>query len=289
MGFIATIREYLNDPIINMIVATVLGVVTTILIDKARERIKRLWWGVKNSTYEKNHFGKNGDFSVSQKGNTKRYKYTTRDLSICRFVFWSSGKELLQNNDVSIAAPLMITFDYRCDIVSIENIISSNPTIKLNIINLHQIIIYFEYLESGEGAVFDILYAGNDAHPDLHGIIKGGRINIKQMNPPDLSRKPRHRLLFGWLKPAQQIVAIRWFYTFSFILLFIFLFMLLTMLPVTLSSGNIDSKAWTILMTVRVIITLIIGAVMAIQLWQTAVVPQKLRRYYESIEKANRA
>jgi predicted PurR-regulated permease PerM len=50
MIYISAIREYLEDPVINLIIATILGVLTTILVDKVRERIKRLWWGVKNST-----------------------------------------------------------------------------------------------------------------------------------------------------------------------------------------------------------------------------------------------
>lgn len=282
MNFVDRIREYLADPLINLIVAATVSIVATLLINKAQERIKRLWWGVKNSTYEVDHFGKTGDFSISQSGNKKRYRQTTRDLSVCRFVFWSSGRELLLNSDISTIQPLLITFDYRCDIVGIENRILSNPTIILKIINLHQIIISFEYLESGEGAVFDIFYAGNNAQPGLQGIIKGGKVNIKKMNPPDISTKPRHQLLFGWLKPAHQIIAMRWFYTASMVFLFMFMFILFTRVP-----NIFDSDI--ILLILRVGIPMAVGAAMTIDLWQTAVVPAKLRRYYEEITKTNSA
>lgn len=282
MDFIDTFKQYLkDDPIISAIFGAILGVIATVILDKARERIKRLWWGAKNITYEQNYFGKNGDFSVSQNGDTKYYRHTPRDLSICRFILWSSGKEILLDSDILSIEPVLITFNYQCDIVGIENFIPSNSTIYYEIINLHQIVIYFEYLELNEGVVFDILYAGNDAEPYLSGVIKGGKISIKKMNPPDLSYMPKHQLLFGWLKPAQQIIAIRWFYTVGFICSFIFIF---SEPSTDLTTASSDVKSYAFWMIFRVIAVLVVSAYMAIELWQTAVVPPKLRQYYENIE-----
>jgi len=276
----------LEDPVINLIIATILGVLTTILVDKVRERIKRLWWGVKNSIYATNYFGKDGEFSISQSGHKKVYRKTTRDLSICRFVFWSSGNEILQDNDISRSEPLTITFDNKFDIVRIEKIVFSNPTIQVSIINLHQIAVTFEYLEAGEGAVFDIFYAGNDAQPLLFGVIKGGKISIKKMNPPDdLIRAPAFQLLFGWLKPVQQIISLKWFFTISFIFMFIALFMFLTWLPITLSSEDLTVKILNILWIARIALVTILSINIGIELWKLVVVPLKLRRYYEKLSR----
>ncbi len=261
------------------LLSTLLGVATTLWIEKAHKRIKRLWWGIKNITYKVDYFGKQGQRRISQNGDRKYYTKITRDLSICRFVFWSSGKEILLNSDVSSVEPLILTFNEDCEIAGIENFAPSNRTIFLKVINLHQILIDFEYLESDDGAVFDILYAGNNAKPYLSGVVKGGKVDIRQTNPPDLSGMPRHQLLFGRMKPAKQIVALKWFYAVGFILIVSY-----SLMAIMNPSAYLNSDPFLRGYAVSKLILSFVGCIIFIRvLWNIVIVPPKLRMYYNKI------
>ena len=277
-SFIQTIRQYLSDPLVNLIAASILGLIPT-FIDKLQKRINQIWWDSKSAFLQASNFSATGNLRIAYKKSGRRsYKNTTEGLSLCRFIFWNSGKDTLLDNNISSIEPLVLYFGENREILEIREISSSNPSVKFEVVSSNQIYISFEYLESKEGAVFDVIHTGDNIKPYLAGKIKGGKISRKLMSPIEISpATPRLYLLLGWLKPAQQIIVVRWFSTiFSILLLW---FVLMSPTQFIAPNPNTRWYSWT-----QFIIALIVYPVTAIWTWKIAIVPVRLREFYSKIE-----
>jgi len=264
------IRQYLNDPLISLIVATIFGAMIQAVIDRLQKKMKQIWWSAKGVSV-----------LPYQESNRQSYKSTMNGLSIYRFVFWNNSEEIILNNDISSVEPLMLYFGDERKILEIRDISFSNPSIKFKIISSNQIEILFEYLENKQGATFDVIYTGKSVKPYFAGVIKGGKIINKSVSPLKLSMSttPKLYLLLGWIKPAQQVLVIRWFSTiFSILILWSFL-----MTPTLFT--NPDPKARWDLLT-PLVSSLIIYGFAAVWAWKTAVVPVNLREFYAKIKNA---
>jgi hypothetical protein len=278
-SIIQAIRQYLSDPLVNLAAASILGLIPT-LIDKLQKRINQIWWDSKSTSLQAGNFSATGNLRVTYKKSGKRsYKNATEGLSICRFVFWNSGKETLLDNNISSVEPLILYFGDNREILEIREVSSSNPSISFQLVPPNQIYISFEYLESKQGTVFDVIHTGESIRPYLAGKIKGGKINRKLMAPIEVSMSatPRLYLLIGWLKPAQRILVVRWFSTIFGILTLWAVFMTPTLFIAP--DPNTRWYAWT-----QMIFASIIYPLTAIWTWKIAIVPVKLREFYSKIE-----
>lgn len=272
--FLKTLREYLGDPVINLVAALLLGALASILTDRLQKRVKRIWWGIKIKTLDTTFFSATNKLKISYKVNSKSSKDVSHGLSICRFIFWSSGNETLLHTDISENEPLAIFFDKNIEILEIRDLAYSNSSIKPQIISPHIILISFEYLENNQGATFDIVYAGTMVRPYFFGVIKGGKINTKEMSLPEITPlTPTYYLLLSWMKPAQQIIAYRWISTISFIIL------LWTLLMILASSDNII-ETLTSSAVIYILLSLFVYLITLSITLKIAVVPFALREFY---------
>jgi hypothetical protein len=277
-NIIQIIRQYLSDPLVNLIAATILGFIPTI-IDRLQRRVKQIWWGAKSVSLPASNFAATGNLRVKYKKSGQRsFVDATKGLSICRFVFWNNGKETILDNNISSHEPLILHFGNEREVLEIRELHYSNPSINIQKISPHHISVNFEYLENKQGAVFDIIHSGEKVTPYLAGKIKGGKVNRKLVTFPEISMSatPKLYLLMGWMKPAQQVVAMRWFSTVATISLLWFFLMIPTFL------ANAESKPdWFFL--VYMVLIFIAYAFTAVFSWKTAVVPVDLREFYSKL------
>ena len=72
-------REFLSDPVINLIVATLIGIVSNIITGKLLDRRKRLWWGAEVRSLRTeifNEFNKEGKLKVFHKAQDGYHEVT---------------------------------------------------------------------------------------------------------------------------------------------------------------------------------------------------------------------
>lgn len=273
------IKDFLSDPLNNLVVATILGLIPTI-IGKFQSRTKQVFWDFKNATLQASNLNATGNLRVSYKKNGKRsYKIATKGLSICRFTFWSNSRETILDSDISSSEPLFLYFDEGCEILEIREISRSNQSIQFQQVSENAVNLSFEYLESKQGAVLDVVYAGVDIRPRVYGVIKSGKVRKKSMSPPviSMSATPKMYLLMGWMKPAHQVIFLRWLSTIGAITM---LWLVLTT-PQMFTNPDPNVR-WFFLP--RMLIALISYAFLTPLTWSIAVVPVELRDFYKSIE-----
>ncbi len=272
------IREYLKDPFVNLILAVIIGVLANLITERIRKRIKRIWWGVKTTSLQKSHFAETGKLRMSYKNLAGIYRKIEKDLCLSRIVFWSSGKEILLDTDISSVEPLLLKFCDDCEILEIREIKYSNKGINPEVKAPNQIQLCFEYLENNQGAVFDIVYTGESTKPDMAGVIKGGKYQIKEVSSSLFS--PGSSLLsdlFSWMKPAHKVFILRGFSTIGLI------FLLWVLLNYAFIVTNPYSELGWILFF-RIFLALIIYLMFSIWVWRIAVVPRNLEAFYSPIE-----
>ena len=220
-SLIITLKQFLSDPVNNLLVATILGLLPTV-IDKLQRKTKQIFWDFKSATLQASNLSATGKLKVSYKKSGKRsYKTATDGLSICRFTFWNGGRDTILDTNISSVEPLLLYFGDECEILEIRPVFYSNQSVQVQQVSENTIELSFEYIEAKQGAVFDVVYTGDIIHPYLYGVIKSGKVKKKSMSPPEvsLSNTPRMYLLMGWMKPHQRVVFMRWLSTIGVILI----------------------------------------------------------------------
>ena len=273
------IKQFLSDPLNNLLVATILGLIPT-AIDKLQRKTKHIYWDFKNATLQASNLNATGKLKVSYRKSGKRsYKNTTKGLSICRFTFWNSGKETILDSDVSSSEPLYLYFGDESEILEIRSISRSNQSVQIQQISKDTIQLLFEYIENKQGAVFDVVYTGENIRPHLYGVVKSGKVKKRTMSPPEItiSATPKMYLLMGWMKPHQQLIFLRWTSTIGVILI--------TWLFLTTPGifTNTDPNIRCYLLP-KMIVALISYAFLVPMTWRMVVVPIELRDFYKGIE-----
>jgi len=278
-------RELLRDPVVNLAVATFIGVISGILLEELYKRRKRLWWAsrvISLQTKVFSEFNKEGKIQVFYKGR-EGYHEVTDSLLLCRFIFWNGGNEVLLEKDISAHAPLFISFEEESKVLDIREVALSNESIQFEMVKPNKIRVLFEYLNPEEGAVVDIVYRGDIHSPMLEGVVKGGQVHVKQVSRPtiSLSATPRLYLLMGWLKPRYQVLALRWFSTIIFIFLLWATFISWdTFTSIFVSSGDAQWDLWRGLVGCEFLSSLVVYAVFNLWIWRVAVAPRDLQPFY---------
>ncbi len=275
-AIIQTVKQFLSDPLNNIVVATILGLIPTV-IDKLQRRTKQIFWDFKNATLQASNLNATGKLRVSYKKNGKRsYKNATKGLSICRFTFWNGGKETILDSDISSSEYLYLYFGEGSEILEIRDISRSNQSVQYQQVSENGIRLSFEYIEDKQGAVFDVVYTGENVKPHLYGVIKGGKVKKKVMTPPEADT-PRLYILMGWMKPARRIIFLRWMSTLGTIAI---TWILLTT-PGIFTNPDPNVRCYLL---PKMILALIGYVLLAPLTWNMAVVPIELRDFYNNIE-----
>lgn len=109
------------------------------------------------------------------------------NLSVTKFAFWNAGNETINSNDIASSCPINISTKLKYKfldgkIIFVKNlsnnisIIPSNDQSKFNIL--------FEYMDEGDGAVFQFIHTGNCVKDiEVSGKIKGCEKIIRKSTP----------------------------------------------------------------------------------------------------------
>lgn len=92
-------------------------------------------------------------------------------------VIWNDGERTINQSDVVDTAPLLLDVGNGAEILSASVVKSSRDVIQLNCRpndhKHHQILISFEFLDSKDGGVIEVLHTAERRHLKLLGTIKG--------------------------------------------------------------------------------------------------------------------
>lgn len=273
------IIEFLSNPLYNLFLATIIGIVSNLLTDNYLARTKRLWWGGTIDCSDFSYFNETKKLRITYKGLENKRREIDHSLSALRFVFWSSGKDTLNGEDISTKEPLIITLNQGVEILEIRHIASSNVTIQSNPLDKYQIHVKFEYLKKNQGAVFDIIALGTISKAKLVGVLKNGEMLTKELKPPFFDI---HWPFFpeSW-KPRIRIVAAKWLFAISFI---ISVWLSLTFIQTVITR---DLPFQVLVFAILFASVPLSYALAGYQFWITPIIPVELAEFYEQIGTIN--
>lgn len=148
--------------------------------------------------------------------NNKKIK----DLSITKFVIWNSGNEVINRSDIVDVKPLQILTSQLDTIILDARIVGqSDETNMFTIKKSDEIKVEFgfDYADSGDGIVVQILHTGESSTLTVDGKIKGGKefknINrsTKQKRWERRNRKFRYIAMLGTEFMVLLVYGILWF------------------------------------------------------------------------------
>jgi hypothetical protein len=151
-------------------------------------------------------------------------------LTISKIVFWNSGQETISRNDLVKLNPLQIRGIEDTIILSGDILATSSPSNKFTLEfkpKNNQILMDFDYLDNGQGAVLQIVHTGAQENAlDVLGDIKG----VKSVRKYKQSKIAWRHLRFGFALVGTLILI--GFPTLSFnnISLLIFIYLLIDLI-----------------------------------------------------------
>ena len=97
------------------------------------------------------------------------------DLTSSKFYIWNSGNQVLQRDDIVTARPIAIRSE-KAKMLDAQILRMSDPTsaFQINAVSEQEINVDFEYMESGDGVLIQILHTGDFLDLDFDCKIKGG-------------------------------------------------------------------------------------------------------------------
>jgi len=105
-------------------------------------------------------------------------------------IFWNSGKALLRGADIVQEDPLRCEFSEGSRVLAARIIKNSRVANKFALDNQaefpHKLMIAFDYLDPGDGAVIEVLHTDTKRYPEIVGTVKGvpkGCMNWGRLRP----------------------------------------------------------------------------------------------------------
>lgn len=99
------------------------------------------------------------------------------NLTITKVAFWNAGSDTMDNHDIASADPIVIQVSNGCRILKAQKIYEKNSANKLELktsTKESQFLIDFEYIDRGEGAIFQLFHTGtSNQDVKVLGTIKG--------------------------------------------------------------------------------------------------------------------
>lgn len=132
----------------------------------------------------------------------KYQEHEIKRLTISKVAFWNGGRDTINRDDIAPSDKLRIEVEGDGEIISARPILEKRDAININaIVQNNQAYIGFDFLDYGDGGIFEIYHTGSADIPlKLNGTIKSAsRIKIAEYENDYLFvtvTKP----LFGWMK-----------------------------------------------------------------------------------------
>ena len=104
------------------------------------------------------------------------------DFSCTWFYIWNSGSKVLNESDVVDGCPICVTNTGNAMVLDAKVVRVSEKTNNFAITKAtnRKVVVSFDYVECGEGAVLQILHTGDARNLDINCKIKGGNIKKDQ-------------------------------------------------------------------------------------------------------------
>jgi hypothetical protein len=170
------------------IVLSVIGILTGYIFYIKGQRIKEAAWTIDNFILIKGYSSLVKDLDIKYRGKT------IDDLTVTKVVFWNNGNDIIDGTDIKTALPLSIRAVDDTEILEVQILKVSNPanlfTSELED-NRKSARLIFDYLNSNEGAVIQVLHTG----ASLVNIIVWGEIK----GVKELKYKSRERDNDTWI------------------------------------------------------------------------------------------
>jgi hypothetical protein len=160
----------------NPIVTLLIGLIATIIAYKKGQSNRRPLWDMRTFNLISNFNSKLSKVEVLYD------KGKVQNLSISRLIFWNEGKREIVNSDISKMDRLRIVTqskDIRILDAEVLALNASGSTFNINLdIENNEVTLDFDYLNTGKGAVIQIIHAGVYAN-DL--MLKGEIIGVNKI------------------------------------------------------------------------------------------------------------
>ena len=110
-----------------------------------------------------------------------------KNLTITKIAFWNAGRDTINSKDIPTTEPLIVRIREGCKILDAKIHSMKNPANRLLISTSEDQLsckIEFEYLDKGEGGVFQLIHTDiNDKNIEVKGLIKGAGSPIRKHIP----------------------------------------------------------------------------------------------------------
>jgi hypothetical protein len=192
-----------------------LGLVASVILYQRGRRKRDPRWDIRTTIVIQDYSAKLTDLGVTYAGKP------VQTLSVSRVMFWNNGNETLNASDLVSVDPLRLVTTDGVQILNATLLASNNVAAQLQIQaapNSDQAIVTFDYLDGGQGGVFQIVHTGKRRNLHIEGTIKGVRSvrreRLGYIVPPSFSGaavrnwSPRKRMLFTMGLIVAQLVLL---------------------------------------------------------------------------------
>jgi hypothetical protein len=181
------------DTIIGIVGGAILGFITTYIFHIVEKRRKELCWSIDNANLIKGYSSLFEDLEIRYKGKE------IENLTVSKIVFWNNGNETIDHTDIAIPLGIFPLENTEILDVKILNASSIGNHIRTQSVDNENITrLLFDYLDSQQGAVLQVIHTGISAlNVMIYGEIKGIKQIIYKTKRRDIfSRVARIGLYF---------------------------------------------------------------------------------------------
>lgn len=167
----------------------IIGVLVTVFFYYKSIRSKQLKYVIKSNNLIKDHSSVLSDLSI-------RYKdEKVKDLTATRLMFWNSGKVTIDGNDNTSAKPLSLKVDENIKVLEASLLGENNAAAQIKLVKESEdsLRIEFDYLDSMDGAIINLIHTGIDSN----GILLRGKVKgVKKIVQSSIPKAPNVIRLF---------------------------------------------------------------------------------------------
>lgn len=193
------------------IAGTVLGIVGLIagyIFYRKGLRTKEPCYAMKTETLIAGYSAKFEDLKILYKDKQ------IENLSVSRIAFWNNGIETIELNDIAPKAPLVVFAEDEVEILDAKVLQQTNRSndFSIHLLDNNKFAqILFDYIDKGQGAVFQVIHTGTSPFDIADLIIWGDIKGAKKVSYKTTHTTP----LVGWIMVSFSMFIL-WFFTISY-------------------------------------------------------------------------
>lgn len=171
---------------------TVLSIGLAFVFFFKSRRIKQPMFSIRSAHLIRNVAGQQSDLDIRFAGEP------ITNLTATKIAFWNNGRETIDGRDIAQTEPLAVGIDRGLKILDAEVLDRTRPSNNFSILMAadgSEALIFFDFLDKGDGAVIQVLHTGNSSRDlIMRGVIKGARLRQRSLLP----MSPESRTILGF-------------------------------------------------------------------------------------------